>query len=101
MAAAPPFCVLVYIAVLALFPSAPVVVTSISSVRPSALRGEDLRILPGWKVDCLSSNESGRDEVYVRTYPGGKPKVAFSTAGGTGPLWSGVAGSSITRAVRS
>jgi serine/threonine-protein kinase len=34
------------------------------------------------------SDESGRDEVYVRPYPGPGGKWQISTDGGTGPLWS-------------
>jgi len=34
------------------------------------------------------SNESGRDEVYVRALTGAATKTTISTAGGTEPLWS-------------
>jgi serine/threonine-protein kinase len=34
------------------------------------------------------SDESGRDEVYVRAYPGPGPKTSVSTDGGIQPLWS-------------
>jgi eukaryotic-like serine/threonine-protein kinase len=35
-----------------------------------------------------TSNESGRDEVYVRPFPGPGGKSQVSTAGGSVPLWS-------------
>ena len=34
------------------------------------------------------SNKSGRDEVYVRPYPGPGPESTVSTAGGREPMWS-------------
>jgi dipeptidyl aminopeptidase/acylaminoacyl peptidase len=34
------------------------------------------------------SNESGRNEVYVMTFPGPGPKRPVSTAGGTSPRWA-------------
>ncbi|HWO88293.1 MAG TPA: protein kinase, partial [Gemmatimonadales bacterium] len=34
------------------------------------------------------SNESGRDEVYVRAFPEGGAKVLVSQSGGTEPVWS-------------
>jgi dipeptidyl aminopeptidase/acylaminoacyl peptidase len=34
------------------------------------------------------SDESGRDEVYVRPYPGQSGKVAVSNGGGRAPVWS-------------
>ena len=34
------------------------------------------------------SNQSGRDEVYVRTYPKGDEMSLVSTDGGTAPVWS-------------
>jgi serine/threonine-protein kinase len=34
------------------------------------------------------SNETGRDEVYVSTFPGPGAALRVSTDGGTGPLWS-------------
>jgi hypothetical protein len=34
------------------------------------------------------SNESGRDEVYVRAFPGGDRRAAISVAGGIAPKWS-------------
>ena len=37
---------------------------------------------------AYSSNESGRDEVYVRPFPGSGGKHPISNTGGTQPLWS-------------
>jgi serine/threonine-protein kinase len=34
------------------------------------------------------SNQSGRDEIYVRAYPGPGPVATVSTAGGTEAVWS-------------
>ena len=34
------------------------------------------------------SNQSGRDEVYVRPYPEGEPATQVSTGGGDSPMWS-------------
>ena len=38
---------------------------------------------------AYASDESGRNEVYVRPYPGPGGKIQVSTDGGEGPLWSG------------
>ena len=38
---------------------------------------------------AFMSDESGRNEVYVRPYPGPGPAVQVSTMGGDEPLWSG------------
>jgi len=43
---------------------------------------------PDGKWIAYTSNESGRDEVYVRPYPGPGGKNPVSTDGGSGPLWS-------------
>jgi len=40
----------------------------------------------GWLA--YVSNESGRDEVYVRPFPGPGGKVQISTGGGSNPTWS-------------
>jgi eukaryotic-like serine/threonine-protein kinase len=41
---------------------------------------------PGWVA--YTSNESGRREVYVQSYPGGANRVAISNEGGSQPRWS-------------
>ena len=43
---------------------------------------------PDGKWIAYTCNESGRDEVYVRPYPGPGGKKQVSTDGGSGPLWS-------------
>ena len=40
----------------------------------------------GWIA--FVSNESGRDEVYVRSYPDGNRQYTISTDGGSEPMWS-------------
>jgi len=37
---------------------------------------------------ALVSDESGRDEVYVRSFPGAASKIQVSVAGGAQPVWS-------------
>jgi hypothetical protein len=34
------------------------------------------------------SNETGRNEVYVRSFPDGKRTIQITTAGGTAPVWA-------------
>jgi eukaryotic-like serine/threonine-protein kinase len=41
---------------------------------------------PGWVA--YTSNESGRREVYVQSYPSGANRVAISNEGGSQPRWS-------------
>ena len=43
---------------------------------------------PDGKWLAYSSKESGREEVYVRPFPGAEPKWQISTDGGTLPTWS-------------
>jgi len=43
---------------------------------------------PNRKWIAYTSDESGREEVYVRPYPGPGAKTQVSTDGGTGALWS-------------
>ena len=43
---------------------------------------------PDGKWLVYSSNESSRDEVYVRAFPGPTPKVQISIEGGTEPTWA-------------
>jgi Tol biopolymer transport system component/predicted Ser/Thr protein kinase len=40
---------------------------------------------PRWVV--YTSNESGRDEIYIDTFPAPRGKIRISTAGGTQPQW--------------
>ena len=47
---------------------------------------------PDGRWIAYTSNESGRNEVYVRPFPGGAPsgsgKWQISTGGGAHPIWS-------------
>jgi Tol biopolymer transport system component len=38
---------------------------------------------------AYSSDESGRNEIYVQSYPGGENRIPISTGGGILPRWSG------------
>jgi Tol biopolymer transport system component len=46
------------------------------------------RIAPGGRHVAYVSDESGRDEVYVQSFPEPGGKLQVSTSGGTQPLWS-------------
>jgi serine/threonine protein kinase/Tol biopolymer transport system component len=46
------------------------------------------RFSPDGKWIAYTSTESGRDEVYVRPFPGPGGRVIVSDSGGTEPLWS-------------
>jgi serine/threonine-protein kinase len=41
---------------------------------------------------AYSSNESGKEEVYVQPFPGLGPKIQVSNAGGTDPMWRQMGG---------
>ena len=43
---------------------------------------------PDGRWIAYTSNETGRDEVYVQAYPGPGSKSQISTAGGSQPVWS-------------
>lgn len=43
---------------------------------------------PDGRWVAYQSNESGRDEVYVQSYPQGRRKWRVSTSGGTNPVWA-------------
>jgi serine/threonine-protein kinase len=49
----------------------------------------DSRFSPDGRYLAYTSNESGRDEVYVVPYPGPGPRVPISREGGHLPRWSG------------
>jgi hypothetical protein len=38
---------------------------------------------------AYASDESGRNEIYVQSYPGGANRIAVSNGGGSTPRWSG------------
>jgi dipeptidyl aminopeptidase/acylaminoacyl peptidase len=44
---------------------------------------------PGGRLMAFTSNESGRNEVYISPYPSTGEKTLASTTGGTMPRWSG------------
>jgi hypothetical protein len=44
---------------------------------------------PDGRWIAYSSNESGQDQVFVRSFPGGQHKSQLSSAGGTEPRWRG------------
>nr|MDQ2970043.1 hypothetical protein [Acidobacteriota bacterium] len=45
------------------------------------------RFSPDGRWIAYSSNESGRNEIYVQEYPGPGAKIQISTEGGTDPVW--------------
>jgi serine/threonine-protein kinase len=51
-----------------------------------------IKLFPGFSLDgrwlAYQSNESGRNEVYVRPFPGPGGLRQISTGGGTQPIWS-------------
>ena len=53
-----------------------------------AYRETSARLSPDGNWLAYTSNESGRDEVYVQPYPGPGGKVSISTEGGREPAWS-------------
>jgi len=46
------------------------------------------RISPDGHWAAIVSDESGRNEVYIRSFPEPTAKVQISTGGGVGPVWS-------------
>ena len=46
------------------------------------------KLSPDGPFVVYQSNESGRDEIYVRPFPEGGGRTAVSTNGGTQPRWS-------------
>ena len=45
------------------------------------------RFSPDGKWVAYESDETGRDDVFVRPFPGPGPAVRVSTGGGSGPFW--------------
>ena len=43
---------------------------------------------PDSRFIAYTSDESGRPEIYVQSYPGGEQRMPVSTAGGVRPMWS-------------
>jgi serine/threonine-protein kinase len=56
----------------------------------SASRASDMapRFSPDGRWAAIVTNESGADEVYVRSFPEPTVKVQISVGGGDGPVWS-------------
>ena len=50
--------------------------------------GGDPAFSPDGRWIAYNSNESGRNEVYVRPYPGPGAAIQVSTAGGDAPMWA-------------
>jgi Tol biopolymer transport system component len=73
-------------------------VTHVESDRPDAGKPEHFLQTPFWDTTPMispdgqwlayESNESGRDEVYVRRFPAPGGKLLISTDGGNSPVWS-------------
>jgi serine/threonine-protein kinase len=57
------------------------------SASPVALEAAG-RISPDGRAVAYVSNESGRPEVYIRSFPDGGSRVQVSTTGGIRPVWS-------------
>jgi Tol biopolymer transport system component/predicted Ser/Thr protein kinase len=55
---------------------------------PSADVTSDGRFSPDGRWLAYAASDSGRDEIYVRAYPGPGEKVQISSAGGTTPRWA-------------
>jgi hypothetical protein len=63
---------------------------SLDTPRPIAASRFDERspaLSPGDRLVAYVSNETGRDEVYVKTFPGGTGRWMVSSGGGTEPRW--------------
>jgi serine/threonine-protein kinase len=64
---------------------------SINVFRPysvAARQSVTPRISPDGRWAAVATNESGRFELYVRSYPEPSVKVQVSVGGGAGPVWS-------------
>jgi serine/threonine-protein kinase len=49
---------------------------------------EGVGISPDGRWLAYESDESGRDEVYIRAFPGGGARIPISLDGGTDPIWA-------------
>jgi Tol biopolymer transport system component len=70
-------------------------VTGTAQARPVATSrfGEgSAKFSPDGRWIAYSSNESGREEVYVQPFPGVGPKIQVSNAGGIDPVWRRLGG---------
>jgi serine/threonine-protein kinase len=59
-----------------------------TSLLRSAFNVRASRVSPDGRWIAYTSNESGRDEVYVHAFPSLEGKWQISTSGGTEPMWS-------------
>ncbi len=55
---------------------------------PSEFDASAARVSPDGRWLAYTSNESGRNEVYVRPFPGAGGRWAVSTDGGAEPVWT-------------
>jgi serine/threonine-protein kinase len=62
--------------------------SSARALLASTFDESDARFSPDGRAIAYVSNESGRSEVYVRTFPDLSRKLQVSTSGGTEPVWS-------------
>jgi Tol biopolymer transport system component len=56
-------------------------------ILPDNFRARQANFSPDARRIAYVSNESGRDEVYVRGFPAGEGKWLISSSGGTRPSW--------------
>lgn len=49
---------------------------------------EGIGISPDGRWLAYESDESGRDQVYVRSFPGGGARIPISLDGGSDPIWA-------------
>ena len=64
---------------------------SLAAMKPFVATGANEfapRISPNGRLVVYSSNESGRNEIYVTPVPGPGPRVQVSIDGGQEPMWS-------------
>jgi serine/threonine-protein kinase len=59
-----------------------------TQILPSPARIKGARFSPDGKWLAYSSDESGREEIYVRPFPGLDKKWPVSTEGGINPVWA-------------
>jgi Tol biopolymer transport system component len=59
-----------------------------SALLGAAAGVSQVRFSPGGRLMAFTSNESGRNEVYISPYPSTGEKTLASTTGGTMPRWS-------------
>jgi serine/threonine protein kinase/Tol biopolymer transport system component len=60
----------------------------VAPVRVTPFNEYGSAISPDGRWIAYGSDESGRDEVYIQSYPGGEKRITVSTGGGEAPRWS-------------